>query len=206
MGWCTTIIKIYSENKDKLAELNKLLNKWTSEDCFDNDLGEAWLGNIVIGAGFGTWKENGYIDTDLKCRGVLVLTELADDYLWIETETLWIPMLELWIRLLEKYLPDGKLIYYTEDFDSGLYCSNDPEYKDLYYVDSSGIDIIEELLGHDNEVTENNLRKCLQVLLDTSEDDIDTLIELVQTGEYEDDIYIVKGQYCEPEDFDDLDY
>ncbi len=203
-NWCMTVIKIYSENKDKLTELKGLLKEWTRDDSN--------LGNIVVGAGFGTWNENGYLDSDLECRGGLCYAELCEDCLLIEAETAWKPMLELWVRLLEKYLPDGKLIYYAEEMGNEIYCSNDPEYKDLYYVDFEDIDHICELIGYDiesfmdaHEIKEKDLRKCLQLLLKTDEDDIETLIELA--SEYdEDDIYILKCQYCEPEDFDDFYY
>ena len=205
-----TTIKIYSENKDKLAELNELLNEWTNEDYMDNGFGEAWLGNIIIGAGLGTIDEDEEdIDTDLECRGVLVLAELTDDCLWIETETAWNPMLKMWVRLVEKYLPDGKLIYYAEEMGNEIYCSNDPKYKDLYYVEFVNNSAISKIIGYNiesfmdgHEIKEKDLRKCLQCLLSTDEDDIETLIELTESKYDADDIYILKCDFIEPEELD----
>ena len=209
-NWCMTTIKIYNENKVKLEELEKSLNKWTSKNYMDNDFGKNWLGNIVIGAGLGiVSQDKKELITNLDCYGSLCYMELDENCLWIETETAWKPMFQLWLKLLEKYLPDGEIIYYAKEIGNAIYCSNDTQYKDLYCVQFEDIDNISKIIGYDiedfmdtNEISKMDLRKCLQLLLDTDEYDMDTLIELTTTKYDEDDIYILKCKYIEPKELD----
>ncbi|MBQ1171963.1 MAG: hypothetical protein IIX48_05115 [Lachnospiraceae bacterium] len=209
-NWCTNTIKIYSEHKDKLAELEKSLNEWTSKNYMDNGFGEKWLGNIVLGSGLGTIDEDEEdIDTDLECRGALVDIDLTNECLWISTATAWKPMLQMWVRLLEKYLPDGKIIYYAEEPGWNVYCSNDPDMKDVYLLGFSNVNEINEIIGYDindfmngYEIKEKDLRKCLQLLLKTDENDIETLIEQIASKYDENHLCILKYEFIEPEELD----
>lgn len=192
-NWCLTRITINHENEEKLKELEKLINEWTSKDYMKNGFGLEWLGNIVGNSGVGTVNENP--ETDLRCRGRLTYLECTDDQLLIDTETAWSPMLKMWVKVLEKYLPDAELIYQAEECGNGLYSTNDPCMKDCYIIDSWDIDDIES----DWEASEDTVRYELQKLLETDETDVEKLIDMFEDSEHSDNMSIHKW------DFDEID-
>lgn len=192
-NWCLTRITINHESEEKLKELEKLINEWTSKDYMKNGFGLEWLGNIVGNSGVGTVDENQ--ETDLRCRGRLTYMEYFDGQLTIDTVTAWSPMLKMWKKVLDKYLPDAELIYLAEEGGNGLYSTNDPCMKDCYIIDSWEIEEIDS----DWEATEDQVKKVLQKLLETDETDVEKLIDMFEDSEHSDNMSIHKW------DFDEID-
>lgn len=192
-NWCLTRITINHESEEKLKELEKLINEWTSKDYMKNGFGLEWLGNIVGNSGVGTVDENQ--ETDLRCRGRLTYMEYIDGQLLIDTETAWSPMLKMWKKVLDKYLSDAELIYSAEECGNGLYSTNDPCMKDCYIIDSWEIEEIDS----DWEATEDQVKKVLQKLLETDETDVEKLIDIFEDSEHSDNMSIHKW------DFDEID-
>jgi hypothetical protein len=191
-NWCLTRITINNENEKELEKFSNLLDEWVSKNYMKNGFGLNWLGNIVGNSGIGTIDEDG--KATYRCRGTMTYSELFDNQLLIDTETAWCPMLKMWVALLEKYLPDAELIYEAEECGMGIYSTNDPLYKDKYYIDCWDIDNIET----DREATVQDVRETIQELLDTTETDVDKLIDMLEDSEYADKISVHKW------DFDDV--
>lgn len=191
-NWCFTRITINHESETELEKLDKLLDEWTSKDYMDNGFGHKWLGNIVLGSGVGTVDTNK--ETDLRCRGWITDHFIEDNQLHIDTETAWNPMLQMWTKVLEKYLPDAELLYEAEECGNEIYSTNDPTMKDCYIIDCCGIEDVES----DWEASEETVRKTLQELLNTTEADVEKLIEMLDESEYDECMSIHKW------DFDDI--
>ena len=193
-NWCHTDIYIHSENKNQLSELDMLIDEWTKENYMDNGFGLDWLGNIVGNSGIGTVDTNP--ETDLRCRGRLEYKDFYENTLHITTSTAWAPMLKMWQKLVDKYVPDAEIIYSAEEFGNGLLETNDPVYDGLYYIDSLRDDV-----ETDYEATEDDVRKVLQKLLGTDENDLDDLLWALDDSNI-DDIYIHKWIIGEISDWD----
>lgn len=195
-NWCLNRITINHENESKLEKLSKLIDEWTSKDYMENGFGHNWLGNIVLGSGVGTVDTNE--ETDLRCRGTITYSELYENQLIIDTETAWSPMLQMWVKVLDKYLPDAELIYSAEECGCGLYSTNDPCMKDCYIIDSWDIDDIDS----DWAASEETVRITLQELLDTTETDIEKLLQMFEDSEHSDNMSIHKWDFDNVEVWD----
>lgn len=195
-NWCSTRITINSEQCNKLKQLEKLINEWTSKDYKDNGFGLNWLGNIVGNSQIGTVDKND--ETYLKCRGSLTYMEYTDNQLIIDTETAWVPMLKMWIRIIEKYIPDAELIYEAEECGCGIQCTNDPCLQGKYVIDVWDIDDMES----DYEASEETVVSVLQRLLKTKESNVANLISLLQDSDHSDGMSVRQWEFCEAYNWD----
>lgn len=194
-NWCYTNITIRHENETEVEVLEKFVDKWTSKDHMDNGFGHKWLGNIVLGSGVGTIDTGK--ETDLRCRGTIIDYYRSGNELVISTETAWTPMLQIWVKVIDKYLPGGELIYNTDEGGFGINDTNDPELVGKYILDYYGED---ESIESDWEVDEDTVRVVLQKLLDTTETDVEKLINIAFENDY--DISIRKWEYTDVSNWD----
>ena len=193
-NWCYTSITINHENETELQKLSNLIDEWTSKDYMKNGFGNNWLGNIVLGSGVGTVDTNK--ETDLRCRGTIIHSMVTDNQLIIDTETAWSPMLQMWVKILEKYLPDAELIYNADECGDGVNDTNDPALAGKYILDYYGDEDIES----DWEADEETVREVLQKLLDTTETDVEKLIQMVYEDDY--DISVRKWEWSDISNWD----
>ena len=196
-NWCSTHILIISENKQKLKTLYDLLEIWTSKNYMNNGFGVSWLGNIVLGSGIGTVATGN--ETDVECRGWLGYMSFTDDNtITLQTETAWYPKLNMWKLLCEKYLPNSKIIYDAVEEGMGVYCTNDPDLIDKYYV------ITQE--GTECDLSKDEVIKTLQEKLKTEENDFKKLLELAEKETINEDndryYYIYKYEEVAIEEWD----
>ena len=122
--------------------------------------------------------------------------DLHDDQITIYTETAWSPMVQLWVKVLERYLPDAELIYSAEETGCGIFWTNDPTLAGRYCIDSWNNDIMS-----DPELSESEAVKLLKEQLVTVENDIDTLIKMLEDSDIE-DVSINKWEYVDVHDLD----
>lgn len=197
-NWCFTDITIYHEDENALEDFNIKLDKWISKDYMENGFGHKWLGNIVGNSGIGTidMGEN----TDIRCRGLLLDNDLCDNRLHIQTETAWTPMLLMWAKLIDKYLPGAELIFSAEEGGCGLYVTNDPDLEGKYVIDCFDYDKYK--IENDSEVSEKYVKEVLQQLLNTTETDIDKLMDLFKKSDFTDGIYINKWEHSDISEWD----
>ena len=184
-NWCYTNITISHESEIEIEKIEKLVDEWTSKDYMENGFGLKWLGNIVLGSGVGT-VDTGK-ETDLRCRGSIVDYYRNGNELVINTETAWTPMLQMWVKIIEKYLPDAELIYNTEECGNDISHTNDPDLVGKYILDYYGDGDFES----DWEADEGTVRETLQKMLNTTETNVEKLIEMA----YEDDLEISIHQW-----------
>lgn len=192
-NWCMNRITINHENVNELEKLNNLINEWTSKNYCDNGFGLNWLGNIVGNSGIDS-RDNG--DFNVRCRGTIDYNEIIDNKLLIDTSTAWSPMIKMWKLILEKYLPDAELIYEAEECGCELYWTNDPAMENAYVFDAYDCGDIES----DWEMKEEYLVKELQKLLNTSETNINKLLDMFDNSEWSEKISIHKYEFVEIED------
>ena len=193
-NWCYTNITINHGNEIEIERLEKLIGGWTSKDYMKNGFGHKWLGNIVLGSGVGTVDTNK--ETDLRCRGTIIDYYRNENELVINTETAWSPMLQMWVKVLEKYLPGAELIYNADECGNDINDTNDPCLAGKYILDYYGDEDIES----DWEASEDTVRETLQKLLDTTETDVEKLIQMVYEDDY--DISVRKWEYSDVSNWD----
>lgn len=189
-NWCWTRITINAD-RNRLKSFENKLTEWTSKNYKENGFGLNWLGNVVGNSQIGTVDENK--DTDLRCRGSITYTDNLGDQFVIDTETAWAPMLKMWAKLVEKYIPNAELIYTAEESGCALYSTNDLQYKDKYIIDPWDIDDMEP----DYEASKELVVSVLQDLLNTTETDIDNLLDLLSLSSYSDKIGIHAWEFQE---------
>lgn len=193
-NWCYTNITINHENETEVEKLEKLIDEWTSKDYMPNGFNNKWLGNVVLGSGVGTVDINK--ETDLRCRGTIIDYYRIGNELVINTETAWSPMLQMWVKVIEKYLPGAELIYNADECGFDINDTNDPALVGKYILDYYGDEDIES----DFEASEDTVRETLQKMLDTTETDVEKLINMV----FEDDldISVRKWEYSDVSNWD----
>ena len=183
-SWCTTNIKIKHENREKLKELGTMINDWMSTNYQDNEFGHNWLGNIIGNSKLGTIK-TGNKETDCEARGWVSLVELQPDCLFVQTFTAWNPMMKIWSRVMNKYLPDGELIYYAEEPDMELYCTNNKAIEGYFSAIGNSIPA-EARFG----TSPDELIAMLQDILCTDKNKIPTLLKILSESELADYISV----------------
>lgn len=188
-NWCYTNITIRHESETEVRKLEVLINGWTNRNYMENGFGNKWLGNVVLGSGVGTVDTSR--ETDLSCRGSIVDYYRSGNELVISTETAWSPMMKMWVKILEKYLPDAEIIYNADECGMGINDTNDPELAGKYILDYYGDEDIES----DWEADESTVRETLQKLLDTTEPDVDKLIQMAYEDDY--DISVRKWEFTD---------
>lgn len=193
-NWCFTKIVITHDDTNELKVFDKLLDQWTSRNYKTNGFGHNWLGNIVLGSGIGTVDTNP--ETDFECRGTIDHKEIYMDELIIDTSTAWKPMLRMWVELVNKFIPDANITYTAEESSDDLYYTNDPDLEGKYVIDSW-----DERVESDYEAEESNVIKTLQELLETTESDVDKLIQM--SFDKENYVGIHKWEYKNIESFND---
>lgn len=207
-NWCFTQITFHG-NKTEIEDFHKKITEWTSESLGKSDFGNAWLGNVLIGAGLGD-----RIDAEpnlLRCRGTIDYIdpiEHSDDddtTFYVEVETAWAPMMLMWKAVIDKleYKSIG-LSYMAEEPGCEVYEIYDPygDYDEHYYVDVflDGEDLEDVgLQSLDNSryfASDETLIYVLQNLLKTEETNVATLIKQVESYPFKhEDSYIYVHKY-----------
>lgn len=193
-NWCYTNITINHESETEVEKLEKLIDEWTSKNYMDNGFDKKWLGNVVLGSGVGTVDTDNA--TDLRCRGTIIDYYRSGGELVINTETAWVPMLRMWVKVIDKYLPGAEIIYNADECGCDINHTNDPCLVGKYILDYYGDGDIES----DFEASERIVIRTLQELLNTTETDVDRLIQMVYEDDY--DISVRKWEWTDINDWD----
>lgn len=190
-NWCITYIDIKHNDYQKLEELYDKIQEWTSNNYRENGFGTTWLGNVVLGSGVGTIDAG--TETDFRCRGSLVWSELHECSINLVTETAWVPMIKMWQAVVDKYLPDAELFYLGDECGCGIYWTNNPKYVDRYSIDPYDFDSMEPQTNWSEEETSMFLRQ----LLITEERDINKLLNMFYESEWSDRMGIHKWNFVD---------
>lgn len=206
-NWCYTNIIFHGE-KTEIEDFRQKVDEWTSRILRPSDFKEAWLGNILKGAGLEDRidaKENG-----LRCRGSVgyvgeVDGEEDDACFSVDVETAWAPMMSMWVEVIKTlgYKTIG-FSYLAEEPGCELYEIYDPygDFPDTWCVDIfiEGEDLENEKLSkicyERYYESDERLIRSLQTLLDTEETDLDILIKKSERYPFKDeDSYIYVHKY-----------
>ncbi len=135
-NWCYTNISINNGEPNSLKAFYEKMQNWIKEGTeIKNDWDNAWLGLLVEkGLGANPRDRESY-----ECRGCFEDLNINPEgtQITVNTETAWGPMLEMWVDLVDKHCPnDTELIWTAEECGCGLYATNDPMYRELWFIDS----------------------------------------------------------------------
>ena len=195
-NWCNNNIVITHSDRDKIKALYDKIEQWTSKNYEENDFGNNWLGNVVLGSGINT--------DNLRYRGLITslgFTDLKNDGGQIEmfTDTAWCPLIEMWQRVVDKHLPGADITFISEEPGVGIYETNDPVYDNCYVIDIYGDipDNFEDGWESMWEANEETVIDFCQKALKTDETDINKLLKASKELEW---FAINKWEHCEVED------
>ena len=130
-NWCNTSMTIEGQ-KEEIQSIHRKIKEWTSKNYVENDFGENWLGNIVVGAGF-SYKL-------LACRGLITSMDEGKTarqdkpgiyYFQVQYESAWTDINKTWEIILKRHAPNCKIYYVAEELGCGYYVTNDRDGK--YY-------------------------------------------------------------------------
>jgi hypothetical protein len=182
-NWCCTNIIISHPDEGKVKELFERIKDWTSRDCYENDFGHGWLGNVLGNSGIAKWDEekDGMFTEKgeyIYCRGSITDLSFEGGAIHIWQEDAWSPLVKLWSLVLEKYLPDADITFSAEEPGCGVYATNDPCIEGSYYVDvwETPDEFKDETSMYDAE--ESDVIEFCQRVLHTDEDDIKKLLDM----------------------------
>ncbi len=176
-NWCTTTYRFHGK-PNEIVLLHDNIVKWTSRSFEQTDFGNAWLGNILHGAGL-----HELVEVRGMCRGTIVSvgdiewTDAFDVY----TETAWQPCAKMWKEVIKKLnLKSVDFCYIAEEPGCGLYLIYDP--KGCGYFDSSEVCISgetqdENLYGY---YTVSEAVFELNRILGTDKKELSELMEVVK--------------------------
>lgn len=135
-NWCDITYKAVGTKEQVKKFYDLALSSWNKS----KDDNSGWLGHFVTELG-GDWK-------NISCRGWMQIEpELSNngEECTIICNTAWGEPYE-WRRFIEEKI-DGIFLYYLAiEPGCGVYCTNNDEYADKYYVDNveDGSDILSE--------------------------------------------------------------
>ena len=192
--WCYTKIDININDSDKekkkIKKLFNLLDNWMHNEDNNTNFKGTWLGDIIRLSKIGTVNTN--LDTDLKCEGCLTEIELdeSETTMFLVTETVNEPILKLWKKLINKYLPTAEIIYTAEEYNTELYLTNETYLIDKYYIDVWDNEELPVLIESNIEATKEEVIDILKKLLQTEENEINTLLDNLRKSKYGPDLLI----------------
>ena len=201
--------EIITGPKEEVKHLHHLLTEWTSKDYMENGFGTKWLGNIVKFAGFNITDEDPV--HGFKCRGSISESFELEDIneneakITFASETAWAPMPTMWYAVIKKFAPNSKYYYYSEEIGMGLYLSNDVDHRffteeylvDTFYDEDTPEIITKNFPESGYDYTHQDIIRGLQNILGTTEEDFDTLNEMLKEKRESEEIplYINKIVY-----------
>lgn len=141
-NWCSTKIE-FTGNFADLTDLHNKIVQYTSSNAETSGFGEPWLGNVLIGFGFGDRINNP--ENIIRCRGWIDdignVTDRQDKSSFdIFAETAWIPMIKMWREIIARHYDNRISIHWiAEEKDGGLYITDDIGWfgTDYYHVEWS---------------------------------------------------------------------
>lgn len=212
-NWCFTQMIFHGEKKD-IEDFHNKIEEWTSKNYEENGFGVNWLGNVLHGAGLGHTIDS---KTDgLRCRGDITFLGEVETFedsneatFNLDTETAWCPMTLMWNKVIEamNYKSIG-FSYMAEEPGCEIYEVYDPygDFTEEYYIDifADGEDENNKNLMKLFDLryfnSEDDLKKSLQTLLETEEQDLNTLIKLAENYKFESEdsyLYVHKYDYID---------
>lgn len=157
-NWCSTTYRFHG-TEEELNTLNNKIREWTSRSVMKTDFGDAWLGNILIGAGLKDRIDNADSSLKIRCRGTLVdinePSHINGNWffdLW--TETAWAPMAKMWCVVIKTLgLKTVDFSFIAEESGCDVYLIYDPNnHKDFtdneVYIDAYGDNEAENICGY----------------------------------------------------------
>lgn len=205
---CANFISIEGK-ENELRKFNQLIDDWTSKDFENNGWGTNWLGNILGFSGVAPKKEQ---FDNIFCRGYLYEKEFVQEadnrfLLKIQTISSWSPCVYMWKLICDKYLSNYKLTFVCEEPGEGVYITNDTELAKkyiLYVWDREDFFYEKFNVCTDEECSEDAIVTFCQKLLKTNCSDVEKLLEKLEKSRYKDCITIVKWEYTDIEELEDV--
>lgn len=141
-NWCSTKF-VFTGNAQDITDIYNKITEYTSSSIGKSDFGNCWLGNVLIGFGFGDKIDS---KTDrLRCRGSITdIGEIEDYYdsfsfeFW--TDTAWCPMVRMWNEIIAKHYDNRiSVSWLAEEPGCCLYETNDMDMfgHDRYWLEWS---------------------------------------------------------------------
>lgn len=196
-NWCTTMY-YFCGNESEIKYLRSKVDEWTSGEYIKTDFGEAWLGNILHGAGLASKidaKNDG-----LSCRGYISYigeVELTSTCCFcLNTETAWVPMTKMWQAVIDKlHLASVKFCYIAEECGCELYQIYDPNDLGFFDIYDYAVDcyLPNEFDGEieSDYYNRDDLKKRLQKAFNNNSDDLEELLALVDNYDFGSDDYYI---------------
>ena len=160
-NWCWSQVHI-SADAGKLNKLEEAMKKALSKED-TSDFGNEWLGNLLIYTGMDSDE---VASGSIRCRGSV--TDFGRDEngeLMMNLETAWNPQFGAIKRFIEFVLGEDAeydFRYTAEEEGCELFCSNDDEVVDTYYIDAWDADeALEYLVAYYSYLPEEDLHKGL---------------------------------------------
>lgn len=163
-NWCWSQVHI-STDEEKLNKLYEEMKKALSSNPLGADFGNEWLGNLLVYTGM---DKDEVIYGHIGCRGSITDFGIDDNgELMMNLETAWNPQFGAIKKFIEYVLGEDAeydFRYTSEESGCELYCSNDDEVVDTYYIDAwnpNGDGDIDELAANYSYCDEETLTKGL---------------------------------------------
>ena len=125
-NWCRTRIS-FRNTAEKLKALDVAFREATKPSPENVKVGHTSLAELLIYMGLSL--------DDTKHQGRISYYWADNKEIYIETVTAWAPMLAVFRLFADKYAPGTNIVYTAEEPGCGLYWTNDPEIRNLYYAD-----------------------------------------------------------------------
>lgn len=176
----------FQGNPEEIIQLYNFLESMEEQEMF--------LCNVLKKAGLADRIKNADPDKCLKCGGFITYVDaLSDggDSFALATETAWEPMGKMWRAVIDAlHLTTVRFAYVAEELGCGIYQVYNPDRLVVsvsdYCVDICLADESEELInrvGDDfegvNYMSGLDLRDFLQKLMDTDEEDMEKLMDMM---------------------------
>ena len=163
-NWCWSQVHI-STDEEKLNKIYEEMKKALSSNKLGADFGNEWLGNLLVYTGM---DKDEVIHGHINCRGSITDFDIDDNgELMMNLETAWNPQFGAIKKFIEYVLGEDAeydFRYTAEESGCELYCSNDDEVVDTYYIDAwnpNGDGDLDELHANYSYCDEETLTKGL---------------------------------------------
>lgn len=131
-NWAFVTYKCVCRDRQQAEAFIKLLDELKSllKPYAESDFGNLWMGCLV--------KALGEDPDEIDCRGKIFPDYMIEDnVVTLNSEQAWCEQKEF-RHLVEKVYPDMKIWYSSEEWNEGMFCTNDKEgqfFSSRYYVE-----------------------------------------------------------------------
>ena len=163
-NWCWSQVHI-STDEEKLNKIYEEMKKALSSNPLAASFGNKWLGNLLVYTGM---DKDEVLYGNIRCRGSIADYGIDDNgELMMNLDTAWNPQFGAIKKFIEYVLGEDAeydFQYTAEESGCELYCSNEDEVVDTYYIDAwnpNGDGDLDELCANYSYCGEETLTKGL---------------------------------------------